>query len=325
MCMMISDELLKDIESDLGLNVLFEKGKEIPVKNCWHFCTNGNDVDVMFYEEDDFRDGMNRIFIISRKYKIVILAYVLMDTHIHFVLYGDFDECNRFIHEFVNRTSQYIAFKHKDSRKLSNVSISHQKVESLDYLKTVICYTIKNPVAAGMPYLYQHYPWSSGSLYFCPDENWTAPYWKKKITGDCTIPHGISKRFVQDYFKTRTTIPEDTKMIDGIIFPGDYVAYKLVERIFKTCKGFNYFISKNKEDEVDSKGGSIAHLSIPIQELRQHKSEMCMKMFGVHTVKTLSSLQRLQLARALKSQFNSSTKQIARVCGLVYDEVKGIG
>jgi hypothetical protein len=32
--------------------------------------------------------------------------------------------------------------------------------------------------------------------------------------------------------------------------------------------------------------------------------------------------QRLRLARTLRSRYNSSIKQIARLAGLVYDEVK---
>ena len=113
-------------------------------------------------------------------------------------------------------------------------------------------------------------------------------------------------------------------MIGQIVFPGVYVAYKIVERIFKTCKSFNYFICKTKEDDVDARGGTISHLTMPIQEMRQHKNELCREMFGVETVRTLDMRQRLMLARALRSRFNSSLKQIARLTGLVYGEVKDI-
>ena len=61
---------------------------------------------------------------------------------------------------------------------------------------------------------------------------------------------------------------------------------------------------------------------MPIQEMRQHKNELCHEMFGVETVRTLDMRQRLMLARALRSRFNSSLKQIARLTGLVYEEVK---
>ena len=96
----LTPELRKQIESDLGLNRPFVKGQDIPVKNCWHFSTDGNAVDEIFYCETDFVDGMNRIWIVSRKYNVIILAFSLMDTHVHFVLYGTLEECRRFMHEY---------------------------------------------------------------------------------------------------------------------------------------------------------------------------------------------------------------------------------
>ena len=73
---------------------------------------------------------------------------------------------------------------------------------------------------------------------------------------------------------------------------------------------------------VDARGGSISFLSIPLQEMRQHKNEVCKERFGKQSVKGLSTEQRLRLARTLRARYNSSLKQIARLSGLVYYEVK---
>lgn len=105
MKMKINQELLGQITSDLGLDRPFVRGQKIIIRNCWHFSTDGNAVDAMFYDEDDFIVGMNRIYTTVRCYRVIILAFSLMDTHIHFVLYGKFDDCNRFIHDYVRRTS----------------------------------------------------------------------------------------------------------------------------------------------------------------------------------------------------------------------------
>ena len=150
--MKISDQLLRRIESDLGLNLAFRKGADIPVSNCWHFCTDGNSVDTMFYDEQDFIDGMNRIYPVSRSSGVVILAFVLMDTHIHFILYGAYDDCNAFIHEYVRRTSMHLAHRHNFARKLRNLSISCQNIGTDSYLRTAICYVLRNPVAAGLKF-----------------------------------------------------------------------------------------------------------------------------------------------------------------------------
>lgn len=63
-------------------------------------------------------------------------------------------------------------------------------------------------------------------------------------------------------------------------------------------------------------------LSIPMQEMRQHKNRICREMFGTEHVRRLDTTQRMRLARTLRSQYNSSPKQVCRLCGLVYEEVK---
>ena len=122
--------------------------------------------------------------------------------------------------------------------------------------------------------------------------------------------------------KSRRHANQIAWMIGQIVFPGEYVASEVVERLFKTCKAFNYFLCSSREDDVESREGVISHLSIPIQEMRQRRKELCREMFGTESLAGLDTVRRLKLARTLKSRYNSSTKQIARVCGLVYEEVR---
>lgn len=288
------------IESDLGLDKPFVKGQTIAVSNCWHFSTDGNAVDAMFIDEDDFRDGMNRIYPLFVRYKITILAFSLMDTHIHFILHGAFDTCNHFIHDYVRQTSWAISHRYGERHKFRTVPINHQVIDTDRYLKTAICYVIKNAPVAGINYNAYDYPWSSAALYFRRPGHWTSPTWTDETTSSAICGQ------------------------EQIIFPGRYVNFHLVERIFKTHKSFNYFMCVSKESDVDERGGSISRLSLPMQEMRQHKTETCTELFGTHSIRTLTTAQRLHLAKVLKARYNSSTKQLARLCGLVYDEVRNL-
>ena len=319
--MKIDEKLLRQIISDLGLNAPFVKGQTISIKNCWHFSTDGKAVDVIFYDDTDFISGMNRIYVTLKSYRIIILAFSLMDNHLHFVLYGDFEQCNQFMHEYVWRTSRHIAVTHHDNHKMDGVPIDYQVVDTDAYLKTVICYTIKNAPAAGIPYNAWDYPWSSGPLYFRRAGLWSSPIWleseMEKLSDLDLGTHGL-----RNYLQTNTPSSENVRTIGRLVFPGEYVAFELVEKIFKTCKSFNYFYCKTKEDDVDSRGGDVSRLSIPMKEMRQHKRDVCRELFGVENVKSLSTEQRLRLARTLRAKFNSSPRQIAALSGLVYDEVK---
>ena len=320
--MKLDKKLLAQIEADLGLNVPFVKGQKIKIKNCWHFSTDGNAVDAMFENDEDFIAGMNRIFVVVQGYNVVILAFSLMDTHLHFNLYGTFEECNRFMHEYVRLTSWYISREHHERNKLDGVPIRHQVVDTDYYLKIVICYTVKNAPVGGIMFNALDYPWSSGPLYFKRPGYWSSPRWMDGVEPDSVS--GFERRKgtlrTNNVSITHSAVP----MVGPIVFPGEYVAYEIVERIFKTCKSFNYFLCITREEDVDSRGGSISLLSIPMQEMRQHKNEVCQELFGAKSVKGLDTAHRLRLARTLRSRYNSSLKQIARLCGLVYDEVKDL-
>lgn len=315
--------LLKKMASDLGLDAPFVKGSVRSVRNCWHFSTDGNAVDVMFYDDTDFRNGMNRIFIVVDAYDVVILAFSLMDTHIHFILYGEFDACDRFMHDYVRRTSRYIAMMHGDMNKLNGVPISWQKIDTEDYLKTAICYTVKNAPVGGKAFLAGDYPWSSGPLYFRSKGTWCSPSWTESvIPADNLSEMGV--RAKRRMLRTRDTENKSARVMDGVVFPGEYVAYREVERLFRSHRAYIYFFCKSKEGDVESRGGSVSMLFLPMQEMRQHKNEVCQELFGHRATNRLDTRQRLLMAKVLKSRYNSSLKQIARLCGLVYDEVKAM-
>lgn len=307
-----------DVISDLGLGLTIAKGQKFSVNNCWHFYTAGDSIDVMFNDGDEFQDGMNRIYSVVSCYDVMILAFVLMDTHLHFVLYGDFDSCNRFIHEYVRRTSMYLSLRHRKRKSLKNIEISHQCVDDDRYLKTVICYVLKNPVSAGLPYNPCDYPWSSGPLYFrCPD-SWTSPKWMLGMD-DIVLKTQTDIRMVA---KSRGKMISGIRTLDGLILPNQYVAVAIVEQLFRSHKAFNFFMSISKDIEIESRGGAISHLSVPLSEMRENRRQLSKEMFGVEKLQTLNMGQRLQLARRLKSRYNCSPKQIAKLCGLVYNEVK---
>lgn len=226
MHMKIDQSTLRQIESDLGLNRQWVKGQTIPVRNCWHFSTDGNAVDAMFYDEQDFRDAMNGIYVLLRKYKVIILAFVLMDTHVHFILYGELEECNRFMHDLVARLSRGLHVRYGYSNKLSRVPVNYQKIDSDRYLKTAICYVVRNPTVAGLSYMPWNYPWSSGPLYFHRELPWSMATRPK--ASDLSELTALERRKV---LKSRKVDKNSDALIEGLVLPQEYVAVDLVERV----------------------------------------------------------------------------------------------
>ena len=108
------------------------------------------------------------------------------------------------------------------------------------------------------------------------------------------------------------------------LHPGEYVAVKIVEQLFGNHRRFNYFMCVAKDSDIENRGGSVTHLTIPIQEMREYRDALCMELFGKIGLRSLDTTRRVRLARVLKSRYNSSTKQIARLCGLAYDELNDL-
>ena len=311
----------KTMAEDLGLNSRFIKGQEIHVRNCWHFSTDGNSIDGIFFDRMDFVVGMNRIFIVLQNYECAILAFCLMDNHLHFILYGKLDECNRFMHEYVRRTSIYISNRHGHQRHMSQVPIHYQTISDQRYLKNAICYVVKNPPVAGLPYTYYDYPWSSGALYFRSKGEWTSPIVRNQenLTKVCDLSYITQRELLR-----KGTLTYNARLIGDIIEPSEYVDVEMVEAVFKTHKAYHYFICMSSENDIDSREGLVSRLSLPDNELLQYKRELIQHMFGNVSSRSLSVEQRVSLCRKMKSRYNSSTKQLARICGLKYEEIRDL-
>lgn len=316
---------LKEIEADLAIGLPYFKGKDSEIRNCWHFYTDGNVVDVIFQDDEDFRNGMNRIYVVIQKFDILVLAFCLMDNHVHFVLYGDLMKCSTFVHEYVRRTSMEINRKYGLLHKMKGVDINFQKIDTESYLKTAICYVIKNPYVAGLDFNVWDYPWSSAALYFRKRDKYEDEssrfIGRQNLCNDMKKKPSPGTRKLQIALKTHEPGINGVSIVNGLVNPYEYVSVNLVEEMFRSCRSFNYYLFKTKDTEVEARDGEISFLSIPDQELRQKRDEICKNEFAVNSVRSLDTCKRIILAKKLKLQFNCSTKQIARVCGLKFEEV----
>lgn len=318
--MKLHEKLRLKVREDLGLDQPFVRGKDIRIRNCWHFTTDGNSVDWIFMDEEDFIDGMNRVYLVASCHSVIILAFVLMDNHVHFILHGESLECRNFMHDYVKRTSMAIKQRHGISRKLEKVPVHFQMIDTDRYLKTAVCYVLNNPLAAHLQFTSWDYPWGSGSLCFRTGNAWTSPRWLAETSTTTSLTREQRKTM----FKTNAQVPDGLKLCGRLILPSEYVHFELVKELFRTHRSFCIFLGTSKESDVESRGGEISRLSLPDHELRKFRDELCLRMFGRSSTNSLSTRERILLARAMKRQFNSSTKQLARLTGLVFKEVAGL-
>lgn len=316
-------ELQRRAAADLNLNHPFVKETVWPVRNCWHFSSDGNFAEALFYDETDFRDAMNRIGTLCLRYPVLILAFCLMDNHFHFVLYGDFNSCNRFVHEYMRLTGWSLSLRHGKMDPVKDIPIDYSPISDETYLCRAICYDILNPTMAGLAWMFYDYPWSSGPLYFRGQGFWTAAgrTWGKERKEMICDMHVTDRR---RRLKSTETYPEGWWVTDGIIFPGLYVEMNLVKSVFQSYKRFNYYISKHRKDDMDSEIAIISRIGIPDGELRIHRDEILKDRWEGAAIRSLSIDDRIKVASELKRRFGVSAKAVARIARIPSSDIEKV-
>ena len=283
------------------------------ISDCWHFYSSGKAVDAMFLDDRDFIEGMNRIYVIARKYNIDILAFSLMHTHFHFILHGPYDLCLKFIREFIRLTSMQIAYRRKEHKKLKGLPVGCQKIEELRHIRTSICYVLRNGMAAGLPYSAYNYPWSSASLMFVSQNSWASsnPADAFSSTSGNKTVRGLKKTM-----KTHYKFPKDLKMNSELIYPGEYVNVIAAEKLFGNQRVFNAVMASCREQVIDDQL-DLSRPELSYQELRDHRDEFIMAKYGNEVnYKSLSIDQRIRIASMLRRKYGCTKRQADRELGL---------
>lgn len=276
----------------------------------YHVYTKGLTMDLLFNNEDDFLYGMNLIPKSLMKSGTRLLAFCLMDNHIHFVLKGSREECSNFIISYKSYVCMYMT-KKRGRRLSETIMAGASKIGSPEQLRTVIAYVLRNPVAAGYGYIPQDYRWSSASLYFrdatngmsgAPDKNAS-----KRMDG-----YTCRERF--RILKTRVSFPDDWQVdSSGMILPKYYTEVAEIETLFSSVKRFLYYLSASKEAEVRMTMNEVYKVRLDDTELRKEAMRLCLQEFGTVSLKMLDIKQRVRLGGKLRKEFSSSVKQISRI------------
>ena len=105
-----------------------------------HVCTDGNALEWMFKDTEDFVAGVNRIGICAIETFVHVIAFVLMDNHVHFVLYGTMPQCKNFINKYKLLTGKWIGAKYRVSDHLRHLPSQLILIEDPEQLLDTIAY-----------------------------------------------------------------------------------------------------------------------------------------------------------------------------------------
>ena len=141
-----------------------------PVKDFFHCYSDGNCAEVMFPDNDAKIHGMNIIPALALRSGIVVIAFVLMDNHVHFCLQGSEDGCRHFMKAYLFSVSNYLAKRFAGEYKRGGFKWSVLPVATKGQLMKTVAYIFRNPLMAGFDRMPSEYTWSNAADCFMGKE-----------------------------------------------------------------------------------------------------------------------------------------------------------
>lgn len=280
----------------------------------FHICTDGRVLPWMFQDERDFIAGVNRIGICCLKTDVKVISFVLMDNHVHFVLYGTMPQCKEFVTLYKQLTGTWIHVRYGVSDFLKHLPTDILLLDTEERLLNTIAYIDRNPVVAGYRYLPTEYPWGSARYLFK----------SHREVKNVRPLSSFSRRNQRTLLNTRVVLPDDWRIDDnGMICPDSFIDVYRVESYFKTPVRYSYFLAKKLEGVVEQEFESSQKIFIPDRELREVVRRMAVQNYGKESVTDLDFNARLSIARKLRYNYASTIKQIARMLHLESSAIEG--
>ena len=282
------------------------------MRKLWLVTTEHLNVGLWFRDEEDFRVGMNFVAVQAHVSAVVVLSFILMSNHLHFVLAAASEkEAEAFILALKHRYSLYLRHKYgiKEFLRGNGVKVDRLFPEDEDPEKA-IAYVQMNCVAANICSHPSQYPWGTGNLYF----NRTTPVGQ---------PLGsLSKRARKRLLHSDIdTIPGHWSVgADGYILPQNYVDAASVEACFRTPKRMNWFLANSSKAKKRLESSDEHLPAFRDQVILAAIPDLCQSLFGKKDFSLLARDERVEFLRQLRFRFSANVNQIARVCGLTYEE-----
>ena len=269
----------------------------------YHVCTDGNALQWIFKDDEDFIAGINRIAICALETCVEVIAYILMDNHVHFIIWGNMVQCKNFITRYKLLTGKWIRNKYGESAYIKHLPTQLILISDEEQLLDTIAYIDRNSVVAGYRHLPSEYQWGSARLIFRS---------KQAFSGTTTRLGSLNKSERQNILKTWYNLPDDWLIDDrGMILPECFLNIYKLESIFKSPVKYLYHLSKKLEGKIEMLHGTQAFICD--KDLRIITRDIAKELYGKDTPEKLDFNSKLNIARKLRYNYGSTPKQISRM------------
>lgn len=285
----------------------------------WHICTPGEEMEVMFTSEEDFRFGMNAIALAvaelssktetdERCVAFEVVTFELMSDHIHLIMRGPREICLELLSIFRTKMRVYMAHRGRSINWSGFKCDDPIEITDIEMLRNEIIYVNRNGYVASKSETPYSYRWGSGYLYYGIVE---------QLTIVATKASDLTYRQKRKMFRAdKASLPERFVAADGYVLPQSFCNIRLGMSIFRDAH--HYFNKLTKAFEAYSE--SAARLGDKIfladGDLYAVIKDKCRKSYGTDSPNLLQPTQKLDLAKILHRQYNASNGQIRRMLKL---------
>ena len=273
----------------------------------YHLCTKPIEDELLFRTEDELNEMLNFIALATYGGRCTLLAFSIMENHLHFVLEGKREDCAAFYDDLQRRL---LKLHRTDGRAKIILAATPQliPISSLKQLRDEIVYVIRNPFVDRRNVNLFSYKWCSGYLYF----NGLLDFMQE---GESAAAMPLTKRRAFKHERDGEIDPR-IKVLNGVALPSSFTDYRRVESFFEDAREFVHWTLKNVESQVEIAKRFGEKILLDDKELWSVIFKSCKEVYHVDGPKLLSNDNKLRLAKTLKWDYNAGNAQIARCMSL---------
>jgi len=275
-------------------------------KNIYHVCT-GEDNPIVFADTQDFMIGMTCLGLCAKVYSnITIIAFQLMSNHFHFLIKSDEEEIKDMLALYFRTLKKALASNGKTT-KLSADDCRFFLVDGLDNMRNVITYINRNGYVVSDLYTPLSYPWGTSMYYYSNFVEW--------MYNEVRKPLGGRERRDLTHSKVFDSVT-DLYMVRGYACPLSFCSISYGESMFRNARHYFYKLSKNIESAADISKTIGERIFYTDDELYSIVVDECKKNYTCNKPSLLSPPNKIEMAKKLHYDYNSTNKQIQRILKL---------
>lgn len=278
----------------------------------YHLYTPGKNTSVFLVDDEDFSFVINLLARCLLDFTgLKILAFAVMNNHIHIVISGDKENVLAMFAIFRRRLSRYLSSKGRDQLPLE-FQAEFKEIRDLRTMRNTIVYVNRNGYVVDPDHTPFSYPWGTGRFFF-------NPFPLSKTFQD------LSEVEIRTMFKSRNPkFPDGYMIINHHVSPSSFCAVSMGMAMFANAHQYFSMISRNVEAYSEIAEMLDDGEFLTDSELSSKLFLLVREQYNVTGLRNLSHAQKLDLARTMHYSFKSSNGQIRRLLNLLQVDIDSL-